>query len=129
MTEGIKYDIIIVPNKKGNEKMKDYLYNVIAKYDNAEIIIRTNDLDTAIEEFFALVEDGVPVDVISGFTGEVFVSANRGENNWIVREWELMLLGWLVKNQYEEGIPIEEKPDFPPLVRDALIEFAKSIIE
>ena len=109
--------------------MKDYLYNVTAKYDNTEIIIRTNDLDTAIEEFFALVEDGVPVDVISGFTGEVFISANNGENNWIVPEWDLMLLGWLVKNQWGEDISIEEKPDFPPLMRDALIEFAKSIIE
>jgi hypothetical protein len=41
-----------------------------------------------------------------------------------------MLLGWLMKNQWGEGITVEEEePDIPPLVRDALIEFAKSIAE
>jgi hypothetical protein len=112
------------------KKMTNYLYNVNAKYENAEVEIRTNDLDTAIAEFFARVEDDVPVDIISGFTGEVFVSANNGENNWITPEWDLMLLGWLMKNQWGEGIIVEEEEtDIPPLVRDALIEFAKSIAE
>ena len=109
--------------------MTNYLYNVNAKYENAEVEIRTNDLDIAIEKFFAFVEDGVPVDIINGFTGEVLVIANNGENNWIVPEWDLMLLGWLVKNQYGEDISIKEKSDFPPLMRDALIELAKSIVE
>ena len=112
------------------KKMTNYLYNVSAKYENAEVEIRTNDLDTAIAEFFARVEDDVPTDIISGITGEVLVSANNGENNWLAPEWDLMLLGWLMKNQWGEGITVEEeKPDIPPLVRDALIDFAKSIAE
>lgn len=110
--------------------MKNYLYNVVAKYENAETEIRTNDLDTAIAEFFGRVEDDVPVDIISGFTGEVFVSANNGENNWIVPEWDLMLLGWLIKNQWGEGITVEEdEPNLPPLVREALEDFIKIIAE
>lgn len=112
------------------KKMTNYLYNVSAKYENAEVEIRTNDLDTAIAAFFARVEDDVPTDIISGITGEVLVSANNGENNWLAPEWDLMLLGWLMKNQWEEGITVEEEePDIPPLVRDALIDFAKSIAE
>ena len=110
--------------------MKNYLYNVVAKYENAESEIRTNDIDLAIAEFFGRVEDDVPVDIISGITGEVLVSANNGENNWITTEWDLMLLGWLMKNQWGEGITVEEdEPDIPPLVRDALIELAESIAE
>jgi hypothetical protein len=110
--------------------MKNYLYNVVAKYENAETEIRTNDLDTAIAEFFSRVEDGVPVDIISGFTGEVFVSANNDENNWISAEWDLMLLGWLMKNQWGEGITVEQNEEpLPPLVRDALVDFIKAIAE
>ena len=110
--------------------MTNYLYNVSAKYENAESEIRTNDIDLAIAEFFGRVEDDVPVDIISGITGEVLVSANNGENGWITPEWDLILLGWLMKNQWEEGIIVEEEaPDLPPLVRDALIDFAKSIAE
>ena len=96
-------------------------YNVSAKYENAEVEIRTNDLDTAIAEFFARVEDDVPVDIISGFTGEVLVSANNGENNWIAPEWDLILLGWLMKNQWGEGIIVEEdEPEFDPLDLDLM---------
>jgi hypothetical protein len=112
------------------KKMTNYLYNVNAKYENAEIEIRTNDVNLAIEEFFARVEDDVPTDIISGITGEVLVSANNGENNCLGPGWDLMLLGWLMQNQWGEGITVEkEESDIPPLVRDALIDFAKSIAE
>lgn len=110
--------------------MTNYLYNVSAKYENAEVEIRTNDVNLAIEEFFTRAKDDIPTDIISGITGEVLVSANNGENNYLAPEWDLMLLGWLIKNQWGEDITVEEEePDFPPLVRDALIEFAKSIAE
>jgi hypothetical protein len=42
----------------------------------------------------------------------------------------LMLLGWLMKNQWGEGITVEQNEEpLPPLVRDALVDFIKAIAE
>lgn len=74
----------------------NYNYNVSATYPNARVIVETNDVGIAIEEFFERVEDGAFVDIINGFTGEVLVHCVEDpEQTFATDEWELMLLGWL----------------------------------
>ena len=80
--------------------MKTYTYNVTATYDDYEIEVKTNSTDTAICAMMEHAKDNVPVVVVDGFTGEVYVMINC-ENPWITEEWNLMILGWLMKNVCE----------------------------
>ena len=103
-------------------------YNVIATYDNAEITVKTNDLEIAITELMERCNDDVPVDLIDGYTGEVLVSTNT-EEPYATEEWSLILLGWLMCNEWgepAEPAPAEEE-GLPPMVTEALTEFAKSL--
>lgn len=103
-------------------------YNVIATYDNAEITVKTNDLEVAINELMTRYDDDVPVDLIDGYTGEVLVSTNT-EEPYATDEWNLILLGWLMRNAW--GKPAEadsaEKEGLPPMVAEALSEFVESL--
>ena len=103
-------------------------YNVIATYDNAEITVKTNDLEVAINELMARYDDDIPVDLIDGYTGEVLVSTNT-EEPYATDEWNLILLGWLLRNAC--GKPAEadstEGEGLPPMVAEALSEFVKSL--
>ena len=80
--------------------MKTYTYNVIAIYDNCEIEVKTNSADVAICALMEHAEKGVPVYVTNGFTGEVLATANYDEP-YITEEWSLMVLGWLMKTEWE----------------------------
>ena len=77
--------------------MKTYTYNVTATYDDYEIEVKTNSIDTAVCAMMEHAKDNVPVVVVDGFTGEAYVMINC-ENPWITEEWNLMILGWLTKN-------------------------------
>lgn len=80
--------------------MKTYIYNIIANYDDCEIEVKTNSADTAICALMEHAENGAPVMVVDGLTGEVYATANHDEP-WITEEWSLMVLGWLVKTMWE----------------------------
>ena len=80
--------------------MKTYTYNVTATYDDCEVEVKTNSADTAICALLEHAENGVPVDVVNGFTGEVLATANHDEP-YITEEWSLMVLGWLMKTACE----------------------------
>ena len=80
--------------------MKTYAYNIIATYDDCEIEVKTNSSDVAICALFEHAENGAPVMVLDGYTGEILATAND-ENPWITEEWSLMVLGWLMKTMWE----------------------------
>ena len=80
--------------------MKTYTYNVIATYDDCEVEVKTNSADTAICALLEHAENGAPVYVTNGFTGEVLATANYDES-YITEEWSLMVLGWLMKTTWE----------------------------
>ena len=72
-------------------------YYVNANYDDCTITVATNSADTAICALMEHAENGAPVDVIDGFTGEVLVTANHDEP-YITEEWVMMILGWMLMN-------------------------------
>lgn len=74
-------------------------YNVTAIYDNCAISVITNSVDTAIRALLEHAENGCVVDVINNYTGEVLATANHDEP-YITEEWSLMILGWLVQNNW-----------------------------
>ena len=80
--------------------MKTYTYNVTATYDDCEIEVKTNSIDTAICAMMEHAENNVPVVVVDGFTGEAYVMINC-EKPLVTEEWSLMILGWLVKTTWE----------------------------
>ena len=80
--------------------MKTYAYNVTATYDDCEIEVKTNSADVAICALMEHAENGAPVMVVDGFTGEIHATANQ-EEPWITEEWSLMVLGWLMKTMWE----------------------------
>ena len=80
-----------------------YHYNVNAYFDNAETTLKTNDIKTALDEFFECVEEGVHCDIMDGFTGEILVSANTDEP-WITDEMSLMMLGYLCAEQWGDPV-------------------------
>ena len=79
--------------------MKTYTYNIIATYDDCEIEVKTNSADTAICALLEHAENGAPVMVVDGFTGEIHAMTNC-EEPWITEEWSLMVLGWLMKTKW-----------------------------
>ena len=80
--------------------MKTYTYNIIATYNDCEIEVKTNSADTAICALLEHEENGAPVMVVDGFTGEIHAMTNC-EEPWITEEWSLMILGWLMKTECE----------------------------
>ena len=77
-----------------------YTYNIIANYDDCEIEVKTNSADTAICALLEHAENGAPVMVVDGNTGEIYAMTNCDEP-WITEEWSLMVLGWLMKTMWE----------------------------
>ena len=80
--------------------MKTYTYNVIAAYDDCEIEVKTSSADVAICALMEHAEKGVPVMVVDGFTGEIYTMTNCDEP-WVTEEWNMMILGWLMKTVWE----------------------------
>lgn len=86
--------------KKGIDTMKTYAYNILATYDDCEIEVKTNSADTAICALLEHTENGAPVHVLNGFTGEVLVCTDPNAY-WMTEEWSLMILGWMMRTAWE----------------------------
>ena len=80
-----------------------YTYNITANYADCEIEVKTNSADVAICALMEHAENGAPVRVVDGHTGEIYAMANADEEPWITEEWSLMVLGWLMKTMWEIG--------------------------
>lgn len=74
----------------------EFMYTVIAVYDNYRTSVETNDVNIAIHALYNFATNGAMVDVVDNYTGEVLASANH-EENYITEEWKLMIAGWLIK--------------------------------
>lgn len=73
-------------------------YNVYARFNDEELVLNTNDISSALK-FADHQSSGVnraEVDVVDGFTGEVYLSLNQGEGDFIVDEWVYILMGYLL---------------------------------
>ena len=81
--------------------MKTYNYNVIAEYENKAISIGTNSIDVAISALMEHVYKNATVDIIDGFTGEIYVTISD-EEYYITKEWQKMILGWLIEDAWGE---------------------------
>jgi hypothetical protein len=72
-------------------------YNVYARFNNEELVLNTNDINSVLK--FADHQSNVncaEVDVVDGCTGEVYVSINQGENDYVTDEWVYILTGYLL---------------------------------
>jgi hypothetical protein len=78
-----------------------YSYNVSAIYDNNRYTLETNDVNAAISALLSSAEDGVPVHLVNGFTGEVLACANTGDDT-CTDEMSLMIIGHLCASAWGE---------------------------
>ena len=96
-------------------------YHVIltAPQQSGEIELRTNDIHLALETYLDEMQNGTPVTVVSGLTGEVLAIANNeGIEDHTSAEFELMVRGYLATlvAEEEELMATEEEvppPDYP----------------
>lgn len=89
--------------------MKNFNYNVNTYCaDGDEMTLRTNSIKSALDAFYASVEDGHHTDIVNGFTGEVLAIANTDEP-WCTDEMALMILGYLCAETWGE----EDEDDEP----------------
>lgn len=79
--------------------MTKFNYRVIATYKDTEFSLKTNDPDHAIRFLFEHTEDGAQVVVINNSTEEL-LARNTPEEVYMTREWSLMMIGWMVQNNY-----------------------------
>ena len=77
----------------------NYIYHIIAEVEHSRITVETNEIDVAVSSLMQYAEQGIEVMVIDGVTGEILVRQNSDEN-WIVEEWSLIILGWLCQNTW-----------------------------
>lgn len=77
-----------------------YAYQVNAKYESEKIEIQTNSVERAIGFMLDSAENGAVVVVTNGFTGEILATAND-EEPYATEEWSLMVLGLLMKTNWE----------------------------
>ena len=83
-------------------------YVVESFYDDAKVIVETNDPEVAVLEMIQRDMEGVHAHALDGFTGEVLAIVNNpsGEN-YSTQEFALMTLGVLMVHHWEEGEPEE----------------------
>ena len=79
--------------------MVQYAYTVTAFYEDGEVAVKTNDVEVAIAALMHHAEEGVHTEVMSNFTGEVYVIVNV-EEPYITTEWALMVNGWLMAQMW-----------------------------
>lgn len=92
-------------------------YHVIltAPQQSGEIELRTNDIHLALETYLDEMQNGTPVTVVSGLTGEVLAIANNeGIEDHTNAEFELMVRGYLATLTAEEEELVAEEEVSPP---------------
>lgn len=95
-------------------------YIISVFYDDAEVTVKTNDVEIAILEMLRADSTGNHAHVQDGETGEVLALVNHPDQ-FMTAEFSLMVLGFLVKCEQaqteEEEVevePEEEYPDYTP---------------
>ena len=77
-------------------------YVISVFYDDAEVDVKTNDVEIAILEMLKADKTGNHAHVVDGFTGEVLAIVNNPDGkNYSTQEFALMTLGFLFKMEQE----------------------------
>ena len=77
-------------------------YVISVFYDDAEVDVKTNDVEIAILEMLRADKNGNHAHVVDGFTGEVLAIVNNPDGeNYSTQEFALMTLGFLFKMEQE----------------------------
>ena len=85
-------------------------YVISVFYDDAEVDVKTNDVEIAILEMLKADKTGNHAHVCDGATGEVLAIVNSPDGeNYCTEEFALMTLGFLFK--MEQEVEEEEEPE------------------
>jgi hypothetical protein len=77
-------------------------YVISVFYDDAEVDVKTNDVEIAILEMLKADKTGNHAHVVDGFTGEVLAIVNNPDGErYCTEEFALMTLGFLFKMEQE----------------------------
>ena len=104
-------------------------YVISVFYDDAEVDVKTNDVEIAILEMLRADANGVHAHVTDGYTGEVLAIVNHPEQ-FATPEFSLMVMDFLFKMEQEaaeeeeaecvdcDPIPKDEEADVPEFEAD-----------
>ena len=73
-----------------------YLYNVVAEYDDCEIVTKTNSVDIACGEFNRYYGDSKCVYIMDTTTGEILADWNVESGFSSNLEWRYIFIGWAI---------------------------------
>lgn len=74
--------------------MNNYSYEITGFYYDAEVTIKTNSVNLAIEEFLKFKGEALRGHIIDGFTGEVLVSFVENTIDYVTELWEYAIKGY-----------------------------------
>ena len=95
-------------------------YVISVFYDDAEVDVKSNDVEIAILEMLKADKTGNHAHVVDGFTGEVLAIVNNPDGeNYSTQEFALMTLGFLFKMEQEASE--EEEAECEPEVEREII--------
>ena len=97
--------------------MNKYLYHVISTVQpGSEVELRTSDIHFALGTYLSEAQNGNPVLIMDGFTGEVVAFANHeGVEDYANAEFQLIIRGYLVTlTAEEEELMAEEEETLYP---------------
>ena len=78
-----------------------YNYYITANYNDAEVMVATDDIEIAILSFMEH-SNATLVTVSNGFTGEVLASASTDADPYFEDGFGLACFGYIVKEMYQE---------------------------
>lgn len=104
-------------------------YVISVFYDDAEVDVKTNDVEIAILEMLKADKTGNHAHVVDGFTGEVLALVNSpdGERH-CTEEFALMTLGFLFKME-QEASEEEEEPEVEREIIPNIFEVMSALAE
>ena len=104
-------------------------YVISVFYDDAEVDVKTNDVEIAILEMLKADKTGNHAHVVDGFTGEVLALVNSpdGERH-CTEEFALMTLGFLFKME-QEASEEEEEPEVEREIIPDIFEVMSALAE
>ena len=104
-------------------------YVISVFYDDAEVDVKTNDVEIAILEMLKADKTGNHAHVVDGFTGEVLALVNSPDGKrHCTEEFALMTLGFLFKME-QEASEEEEEPEVEREIIPDIFEAMSALAE
>ena len=78
--------------------MKTYTYNITIHTEDNALIYSTNDVVDAIDTMLSILisDDTAPVEMVDGWTGELFMYRSADGEHYITDEMGLMVMGFIL---------------------------------